>query len=266
MTSMTWLEPKAGTKLSTYIVADMPDNVPMVVESHQSGRISVRRGSGSLDLPHSETPAVPIVNVAKWKYPAGADEGMNNAGIGRAGSVASSVTDLPVLPWSDWHIEPSDLQICTHPDGTQWKLGSGGYGSVYKALLDGVQEVAVKVFHDVHSIVEEADILREVAILKGCRDRNIVQFYGACRDPASGRILLVTEYMEAGDLYHALNQNCPTNLCYLGTIGANALRWRLLEVSTTCMPRGLCILTSNLQMSSSHGTELPKFPTLVLRI
>lgn len=53
---------------------------------------------------------------------------------------------------------------------------------VFKALLDGVQEVAVKVFHDMHTTVEEADILREVAILKGCRDRNIVQFYGACRD------------------------------------------------------------------------------------
>jgi hypothetical protein len=53
---------------------------------------------------------------------------------------------------------------------------------VYKALLDGVQEVAVKVFFDVHSAREEADILREVAILKGCRDRNVVQFYGACHE------------------------------------------------------------------------------------
>lgn len=56
---------------------------------------------------------------------------------------------------------------------------------MYKALLDGVQEVAIKVFHDVHSPVQEADILREVAILKGCRDRNIVQFYGACHDVRS---------------------------------------------------------------------------------
>ena len=51
---------------------------------------------------------------------------------------------------------------------------------VYKALLNGVQEVAVKIFFDVHTAREEADILREVAILKGCRDRNVVQFYGAC--------------------------------------------------------------------------------------
>ena len=53
---------------------------------------------------------------------------------------------------------------------------------MYKALLDGVQEVAVKIFFDVHNAREEADILREVAILKGCRDRNVVQFYGACHE------------------------------------------------------------------------------------
>lgn len=49
-------------------------------------------------------------------------------------------------------------------------------------MLDGVQEVAVKIFFDVHNAREEADILREVAILKGCRDRNVVQFYGACHE------------------------------------------------------------------------------------
>ena len=38
----------------------------------------------------------------------------------------------------------------------------------------------MKIFFDVHTAREEADILREVAILKGCRDRNVVQFYGAC--------------------------------------------------------------------------------------
>ena len=51
-----------------------------------------------------------------------------------------------------------------------------------KALLNGVQEVAVKSFFGAHSLGQEANILREVAILKACRDRNIVQFYGACQD------------------------------------------------------------------------------------
>ncbi len=30
------------------------------------------------------------------------------------------------------------------PDGSEWELGSGGFGKVYKALRNGVQPVAVK--------------------------------------------------------------------------------------------------------------------------
>jgi len=67
-----------------------------------------------------------------------------------------------------------------------------------------VTQVAVKMFHDVHNNMQQADILREVAILKSCRDRNIVQFLGACI--LDERILLVTELMESGDLWHALVQ------------------------------------------------------------
>ena len=66
---------------------------------------------------------------------------------------------------------------------------------MYKALLNGVQEVAVKIFFDVHTAREEADILREVAILKGCRDRNVVQFYGACLEV---RVLLWVSLLRPG--------------------------------------------------------------------
>ena len=31
------------------------------------------------------------------------------------------------------------------PDGSDWLLGSGGFGKVYKALRNGVQHVAVKI-------------------------------------------------------------------------------------------------------------------------
>lgn len=54
----------------------------------------------------------------------------------RSGSVSSAVVaDLPTLPWSDWEIDPSDIKICERPDGTQWKLGAGGYGSVCSLLF-----------------------------------------------------------------------------------------------------------------------------------
>eukprot|EP00891_Asterochloris_glomerata_P008483 jgi/Astpho2/8483/Aster-05527 len=45
-------------------------------------------------------------------------------------------------------------------------------------------------------------IKQEIAVLKACRDRNIVQFVGACIQPTE--TLLVTEYLEGGDLFQAL--------------------------------------------------------------
>jgi hypothetical protein len=45
---------------------------------------------------------------------------------------------------------------------------------VFKALRGGVQTVAVKILHDAE--VGGDKFVREIAILKGCRHSNIVQF------------------------------------------------------------------------------------------
>ena len=55
--------------------------------------------------------------------------------------------------------------------------------------------MAVKIFTDqaraeACSGDKAAEFRREIAILKGCRDRNIVQFIGACLQ--EGRTILVT--------------------------------------------------------------------------
>lgn len=46
---------------------------------------------------------------------------------------------------------------------------------------------------------------REVAILQDLRDSNIVQFLGACLTVE--KPLLVTEFMQGGDLYDAINRD-----------------------------------------------------------
>jgi len=60
---------------------------------------------------------------------------------------------------------------------------------VFKALRNGVQIVAVKVFREeatkgavtsLTSPYHAAQCRQEVSILKSCHDKNIVQFVGAC--------------------------------------------------------------------------------------
>ena len=39
----------------------------------------------------------------------------------------------------------AEIQILKRSDGSEWRLGAGGFGTVYKAMRNGVQPVAVKV-------------------------------------------------------------------------------------------------------------------------
>ena len=48
-------------------------------------------------------------------------------------------------PQQLWGIRPDEIQILKKADGSDWILGSGGFGSVYKAHMNGVNIVAVKV-------------------------------------------------------------------------------------------------------------------------
>jgi hypothetical protein len=34
------------------------------------------------------------------------------------------------LPWNDWEIRPEEIEIAKRPDGSDWLLGSGGFGRV----------------------------------------------------------------------------------------------------------------------------------------
>ncbi|CAK0785070.1 hypothetical protein CVIRNUC_008276 [Coccomyxa viridis] len=123
-------------------------------------------------------------------------------------SLAKRSLTLPGMQ-SDWEIDPDELEIARKPDGTEWRLGTGASAHVYKAIRNGVQVVAVKIFTDQVAGENQARYTeafrREIFILRSCHDRNIVQFLGACLQV--GQTILVQEYMENGDLYHAISED-----------------------------------------------------------
>lgn len=45
----------------------------------------------------------------------------------------------PLTSVASWKIPKDDLEFCSHPDGSEWVLGEGRYGKVYKAVKGGVQ-------------------------------------------------------------------------------------------------------------------------------
>ncbi|PKI48806.1 hypothetical protein CRG98_030803 [Punica granatum] len=96
---------------------------------------------------------------------------------------------------------------------SKYCIGSGAYGSVYKARLSSNQIVAVKKFH----VLPDGDIVgttkisrqkafrSEIRALTKIRHRNIVKLYGFCSTPRHS--FLVYEYLEAGSLESLLSDH-----------------------------------------------------------
>lgn len=78
------------------------------------------------------------------------------------------------------------------------EVGKGGFGTVYKASYFGTS-VAVKQIPNPSCPEETLFLKREVAILKGVRHPNCVQFVGITTDPY-GNTCIVTEYVSGGNL------------------------------------------------------------------
>ncbi|TYH50911.1 hypothetical protein ES332_D10G237000v1 [Gossypium tomentosum] len=96
----------------------------------------------------------------------------------------------------------------TEDFSSDYCIGSGGYGSVYKAALPTGQVVAVKKLHqseDSILINNLKDFDSEIIALLELRHHNIVQMYGFRSHPHYS--FLVYEFMERGSLRMVLSNN-----------------------------------------------------------
>ncbi len=149
-----------------------------------------------------------------------------SSGATGSGATRSSSGGAP----SPWDIKPAALQLSAGKDGGPVELGRGGFGIVYKGMLNGVQPVAVKLLRHPGAEAREA-FFREVAIMQHVsRDRNVVQFCGV--STVGDQIVIVSELMEGGDLRAALAGPRGAELAW-------AARGQALALD---IARGLCFL------------------------
>ncbi|KAG5527456.1 hypothetical protein RHGRI_028373 [Rhododendron griersonianum] len=104
----------------------------------------------------------------------------------------------------DGRIAYEDIIKATNDFDIRYCIGTGGYGSVYRAQLPSGQVVALKKLHrfEAEDPAFDHSFRNEVQMLTNVRHKNIVKLYGFCLHNIC--MFLVYEYMEKGSLFCAL--------------------------------------------------------------
>ncbi|KAL9397535.1 hypothetical protein Peur_011788 [Populus x canadensis] len=115
----------------------------------------------------------------------------------------------------DGRIAYEDIIAATENFDLRYCIGSGGYGSVYRAQLPSGKLVALKKLHrrEAEEPAFDKSFKNEVELLTQIRHRSIVKLYGFCLHQRC--MFLVYEYMEKGSLFCALRND----------VGAVQLKW-----------------------------------------
>ncbi|TXG57872.1 hypothetical protein EZV62_015701 [Acer yangbiense] len=98
-----------------------------------------------------------------------------------------------------------ELQIATHNFSSKSILGKGGFGHVYKGILQDGTDVAVKRLKDGNAIGGEIQFQTEVEMISLAVHRNLLRLYGFCITPTER--LLVYPYMSNGSVASRLKAN-----------------------------------------------------------
>ncbi|KAL5564871.1 hypothetical protein UlMin_028035 [Ulmus minor] len=107
----------------------------------------------------------------------------------------------------DGKIAYEDIINATEDFDIRYCIGTGGYGSVYRARLPNGKIVALKKLHSSEAEVSsfKDSFTNEIKLLTEIRHRNIVKLYGFCLHNKC--MFLIYEYMERGSLFEVLNSN-----------------------------------------------------------
>ncbi|XP_042942864.1 MDIS1-interacting receptor like kinase 2-like [Carya illinoinensis] len=168
----------------------------------------------------------------------------------------------------DGHIAYEDIIEATEDFDIKYCIGTGGYGSVYKAELPSGNVVALKKLHqrEAENPVFCKSFINEVRVLTEIRHRNIVKLHGFCVHKKCR--FLIYEYIERGSLFCVLrNVDEAMELDWSKRINiikgtAHALSYMHHECIPTIVHRD--ISTNNILLNSELQAIISDFGTAKL--
>ncbi|KAK4604024.1 hypothetical protein RGQ29_012507 [Quercus rubra] len=165
----------------------------------------------------------------------------------------------------DGKIAYEDIIEATKDFDIRYCIGTGGYGSVYKAQLPSGKVVALKKLHRLEAEDPSFDksFKNEVQMLTEIRHRNIVKLHGYCLHKRC--MFLVYQYMERGSLFcilsddvEALELDWPKRMNIIKSI-AHALSYMHHECIPVIIHRD--ISSNNILLNSELEAFVSDFDT-----
>ncbi|XP_021731598.1 probable receptor-like serine/threonine-protein kinase At4g34500 [Chenopodium quinoa] len=159
---------------------------------------------------------------------------------GSSSSKASVVSsDIPNIGWGRWY-SLRELEVATRGFSDENIIGEGGYGIVYKGVLEDGSIVAVKNLLNNKGQAEK-EFKVEVEAIGKVRHKNLVGLVGYCADGAQR--ILVYEYVDNGTLEQWLH----------GDVGdVSPLTWDIRMKIAIGTAKGLAYLHEGLEPKVVH--------------
>lgn len=143
-----------------------------------------------------------------------------------------SSSDLPLM-------DLSSINAATNSFSKENKLGEGGFGPVYRGVLDGGAEIAVKRL-SARSRQGAAEFRNEVELIAKLQHRNLVRLLGCCVE--KDEKLLVYEYLP----------NKSLDAFLFGTRKTAHLDWKMRQSIILGIARGLLYLHEDSSLKIVH--------------
>nr|CAD1824848.1 unnamed protein product [Ananas comosus var. bracteatus] len=137
------------------------------------------------------------------------------------------------------HFSYKTLKKATRDFHPKYQLGIGGFGTVYRGVLDDGRTIAVKQLSVGTSKQGENEFLAEVKMITSIQHKNLVRLVGCCSEGAQR--LLIYEYMQNGSLDNNLFEN-----------GESFLNWKTRFQIILGVARGLRYLHEDSNLRIVH--------------